>query len=155
MTDLTDVEDQAPQGCLAYGIYFYREPSEYTAIGGEYSDYVREVVPSDRDGLEVVWVLSEEQCAQEVCPYCKDWPVSDALTEHVPDGIDDLEREVRHACPGPLEHAKHALSRIQVKFRWYEMEIGMFFVPFDLSSQDLKAEVLRQIRAGATYAVAS
>ncbi|KJK46351.1 hypothetical protein UK23_23845 [Lentzea aerocolonigenes] len=156
MTDLADIECQSPQGCLAYGIYFYREPSEYTAIGGEYTDVVREVVPSDRDGLEVVWVFSEELCAQDVCSYCEVWSISDGQDEDAPDGIDDLERELRQkACPGVWEHAKHALARNQVKFPWYDMEIGVFLVPSDLSVQGVMAEVLRQIRTGVTYAVAS
>lgn len=136
MVDLADIECQAPQGCLAYAVYFRREPSEYVAISGEHSDLVSQVVESDKDGLEVAWAFSEELCAQDVCSYCLLWSGP---------GV----------CPGVFAHAKHALVRNQYKFPWYDMEIGVFLVPFDLTIGEVFAEVLRQIRAGVTYAVAS
>lgn len=136
MTDLADLECQAPQGCLAYAVYFYREPSEYSAIGGEHSDLVSRLVESDKDGLEIAWAYSEELCAQDVCGYCRIWSTSDT-------------------CPGLWEHAKHALARNQNKFPWCDMEIGIFLVPFGLTLSGVFADVLRQIRAGVTYAIAS
>jgi hypothetical protein len=136
--DMDDLDHEAtPGGCLAYAIYLTNGGlAEQTH--GEHSDLVTRTVGDDPGDVEVLWVYSEERCAQEVCAYCKRW-CADAKV-----------------CPGLWAHTRHAFARQRNRpaLEGLDLQVGVFLVPNDLPMGGLLANVLAQIRAGVRYALA-
>jgi hypothetical protein len=135
--DMDDLDHEAtPGGCLAYAIYVMTGGlAEQTH--GEHSDLVADLVGDQAGDVEVLWVYSEERCAQDECAYCKRW-CADATV-----------------CPGLWAHTCHAFARQRNRpaLADLELHVGLFLVPHDLPMGGLLASVLAQIRTGVRYAL--